>query len=148
MHLDKYEVFTEPNREDRYWFISKGSNGAIKKIVEIDEMEEPYHFNLALGDYVEGKANFINVTNNNDTKKVLATITEIINHYINKFPQRIIFITGDTEVKTRLYQIHISNNLEEILEAGYFVEGKPSGNAPFEPFKKGKRYEAFLVRKV
>ncbi len=146
MDLSKYEVREEKGREGVYWYYSNGPNGSIRKIVEIQEMQVGHLFNLALGDEIEGKITYSNISDNKDTKKVLATITEVIQQYTSKFHNRWIHITGDTKIKTRLYQIHISNNIREIKAAGYIVLGFREGEEP-EEFRVNVTYDGFLVKR-
>ncbi|WP_410528418.1 DUF6934 family protein [Segetibacter sp. 3557_3] len=71
---------------------------------------------------MKGWVTFHNITDNHDTKKKLwASITDVVEHYTEAFRHQWIHITGDTLVKTRLYRMHISNNLEEIKDAGYIL---------------------------
>lgn len=85
MNLSKYKV--SQINERRYWFISSGRNGHIPKIVFFQKTIENDIFNLAMGDYIDGKIDYKNLTNNGDTAKVLATITTIVEHYRGNFNQ-------------------------------------------------------------
>lgn len=100
-----------------------------------------------MGDFINGRIDYENVTDNGDAAEVLATIAIIAEHYNTIFHDHSIFITGDTFIKIRFYQMHISNNLEEIQKAGYLVKGYLHGASP-EPFIKGKNYIAFLVKRL
>ena len=62
--------------------------------------------------------------------------------FTGKYPECWVFATGSTEVRTRLYRMGISNNLEEIEEE-FDVLGYANG--VFEKFEKNKTYEGFLI---
>jgi len=145
MEIGKYEI--NQTNERRYWFISTGRNGHIAKVVDFQETIEINVFNLAMGDFINGKIDYENVTDNGDAIQVLATIATIVEHYTSFFHGHSIFITGDTPVKTRLYQMHILHNLDEIQKSGYLVKGYWYGEFP-EPFIKSKNYIAFLVKRA
>lgn len=55
-----------------------------------------------------------------------------------------VFVTGSTKARTRLYRIGITNNLEEI-QKDFDVFGLYNNN--WHLFKKQAEYEAFLVMK-
>ena len=64
--------------------------------------------------------------------------------FTNKFPDAIIYTEGSTPARTRLYQMGIASNLEEISK-DFEIEGYI--HDAWEPFQKGHNYEAFLARR-
>ena len=54
------------------------------------------------------------ITNNQDSKRVLATVAATVYIFLDKYPKASIFATGSNIARNRLYRIGISNNLEEI----------------------------------
>ena len=67
--------------------------------------------------------------------------------FSGRYPHAWIFATGGTEVWTRLYQIGITNNLEELKE-DFYVYGM-NVDESFEEFIIGEDYLGFLVtRKI
>ncbi len=54
------------------------------------------------------------ITNNGDSEKVLATVTATLYTFTDKFPEAMIFASGSTTARTRLYRIGITNNLDVI----------------------------------
>lgn len=129
-------------------FISEGGKGRVRKMVEYTETDMEGIYNLGFGDYDEKtqKIDDINVTNNGDSKKVLATVASTIYSFTKKYPNAIIFATGSTKARTRLYRMGISNNLEEITK-DFEVLGFRIDNEEWENFVIGEEYTAFLITK-
>jgi len=98
-------------------FVSEGTKGQIKKMVQYTDTGTENVFNLAFGDYDENTNNIndISITNNGDSTKVLATVASTVYAFIEKHPNAWIFATGSTVVRTRLYRMGITNNIEEII---------------------------------
>lgn len=144
MKHTKYEYSTSDDLHF-YEFLSKGTKGEIKKVVEYSRMNVDNFYNLAFGDYDE-ENNEINdqiVTNNGDSLKVLATVASTAYAFTGKYPKAWIFATGSTEVRTRLYRMGITNNLIEI-EVDFYVFGLKDGGI-FEDFVVGEDYLGFLL---
>jgi hypothetical protein len=83
-------------------------------------------------------------SNNRETDKILATTALSIKLFINKYPDAIILVSGNTATRTRLYQIGINRYWSEISEF-FTVEGYLNGD--WAPFQKGKNYTSFLLYK-
>lgn len=58
-------------------------------------------------------------------------------------PEAVIIAKGITPIKTRLYQMGINQNLQEISQL-FDIEGYHEEN--WEPFRSGKNYEAFNLK--
>jgi hypothetical protein len=147
MALNNYEI--NVHSENFYWFTSSGPKGDVLKAIvlapaDLPAVEQPY--NLGLADYVDGELSDKTVTDNKDTAKVMETVAGVILHYTSRFPERSIFVRGHTESRQRLYQMFASTNLEEIQE-WFDIYGKEHNSEDFEPFMKGKIYEALLVER-
>jgi hypothetical protein len=129
----------------KYEFTSDGPRGKILKAVIYGQIEEDL-FNLAFGDWNTKlqKIDDTNRSNNGDRDKVLATVAATAIDFTDKFPGAIIYTEGSTPSRTRLYQIEIAKNLEEVSES-FEIEGYINGS--WEPFQRGRNYEAFLVRR-
>ena len=131
----------------RFEFFSQGPKGKIRKQVMFHQTKNLEIFNLAFGDVdiITGEINDIVVTDNKDTHKVLSTVALTIYKFFEKYPDYYVAATGSTASRTRLYQIGIVKNLEEI-EKDFQLFGFISDE--WEEFKKGKNYEAFLIKKL
>lgn len=127
-----------------YEFVSQGPKGDVKKVVMYSPTNIPNFFNLGFGDKNEltGQPDDQVVTNNGDSIKVMATVGSTLLSFTEEFPGAMIFATGSTKSRTRLYRIGISNNLETIrldfLVYGFVDDG-------WEEFVPNTEYKAFLV---
>jgi hypothetical protein len=146
MKYPKYNYRSE-NSFQFYEFISEGSKGLVKKMVIYTETGTENVYNLGFGDYDESTngINDLNVTNNGDSLKVLATVASTVYAFTEKYPTAWIFATGSTTIRTRLYRMGITNNLAEI-KTDFIVLGY-SKNEEWEEFIPGEDYEAFLLTK-
>jgi hypothetical protein len=144
----KYEVYTgiEVNDEfDIFEFVSTGKNGAIKKRVAFAQTDLENVYNLAMGDVVDGdELDDLSITDNGDRNKILATIADIVDLYTRKFPERWVLFRGVTPGRTRLYQMAISINLEELSKV-YEIQGYIEGQ--FDSFRKDMRVSSFLIKR-
>lgn len=147
MNLERYEFYAQGTWHE-FEFVSEGPNGSILKRVEFrPRMQIGYpFFNLAFGDWnkKEGKIDDTSITNNNDAKKVLATVATIVEIFTKQFTDVTIIAEGSTRSRTRLYQIGIVAHYQEI-EKLFHIYGYI--NNEWQPFKKGVNYEAFAVRR-
>ncbi len=143
--------------EDRYllesssdWmsfeFKSIGPKGIIAKVVEYREINVKGYYILGFGDKdpQTGYISDLIVTNNNDSKKVLATVARTLYLFTDRYPDAVVIATGSTEARTRLYRMGITNNLVAI-EQDFQVLGLT--DKAWEPFRKNVTYHAFSVRR-
>ncbi len=144
MQLPRYPYKIDDSLLD-YEFTSIGPRGRVKKIVRFTPIV-PNIFNLVLGDLNEGtrELNDINVTNNGDTRKVLATVAMVVNDFTLHRPKSWIVARGNTASRTRLYRMGITNNWKEI-NAEFEVFG--FANDSWEAFESGEEYEGFLIQR-
>jgi hypothetical protein len=144
MHLPRYEYKTNTGFLD-YEFISEGPKGKIKKIVRYTQIDD-FVFNLAFGDLDEmtGEISDITVTNNDDSRKVLATVSATVYDFTNQYPGSLVVAKGTTLSRTRLYRMGITNYRKEI-SLDFELYGLKDGN--WEPFTQRRDYEAFLIRR-
>jgi len=145
MRYEKYEVNADPCLTV-YTFVSEGSKGKITKIVEYNETGMVGVYNLGFGDkdLLTGQMNDVIVTDNGDSKKVLATVASTIFAFFNKYPHAWIYATGSSRSRTRLYRIGISNNLTEISQI-FDVYGLV-GDIWYD-FERNIDYDAFLIKR-
>jgi hypothetical protein len=115
MHKPKY-LYKSEEFLKVYEFFSEGPKGQIKKMVQYTYTGTENVYNLAFGDYDENTKSIsdISITNNGDSTKVLATVASTVYALTEKYHNAWIFATGSTVVRTRLYRMGITNNLEEI----------------------------------
>ena len=143
MNLEKYSVITDGDHST-YEFLSEGPKGTIKKVVFYQKLEENI-FNLAFGDWDE-KEQRINDkirSNNSDRDKVLATVASTVIDFIKHHPGAVLLAQGSTPARTRLYQMGILENLDEIGKL-FDIIGFTDGT--WEPFREGKNYEELALK--
>ena len=145
MNLERYEYFTNETFLD-FEFSSEGPKGKIKKVVRysVQNANGITYFNLGFGDLNKetGKIDDLAISDNNDRDKILATVAATVLEFTDHFPGAMVYAKGSTLSRTRLYQIGIVANWEQIeplLEIYGFVKGK------WGKFAKNVNYEAFLV---
>ncbi len=115
MHLDKYPIEASPN-SSVFEFVSEGRNGSISKFVQFQPIGDPDLFNLAFGDknITTGSLDDLAISNNGDTEKVLATVVAAVIAFTDKNPDAILYATGSTPSRTRLYRIGITKFYSEV----------------------------------
>lgn len=145
MNLDRYSFETNKSFLD-FEFESDGPKGKIKKVVRFSPQNANgiTYFNLGFGDVnpETGSIDDLSKSNNGDREKILATIAHIVLAFTEHFPDVMVYAQGSTASRTRLYQIGISNNFDEINPILKVYGFSGSG---WHPFEKGMNYEAFLV---
>jgi|SRR6266700_1924784 len=149
MNIERYEYRVRPDYFD-FEFISTGPKGSIKKIARFTLIKSnsiPF-YNLSFGDWNEIKVAIDdeNVTNNNDTEKVLATVAAIVIDFSNHFPDAIIYAEGSTLARTRRYQMGIAKFWNEIKLIFKVFGIKSDGS--MEPYRKNVNYIAFWAQRI
>jgi hypothetical protein len=127
-------------------FISVGPRGSVSKIVSYTQTKPSGYHNLGFGDE-NPKTGFVSdtaVTNNDDSKKVLATVASTLYTFFKIHQDATVVAFGSTQSRTRLYQIGVSINLEEIKK-DFVVWGMYLNE--WQLFKKGIPYQGFMVRR-
>jgi hypothetical protein len=126
-------------------FVSEGRNGKIPKAIRYTQTENPLIWNLGFGDLdsTSGEINDLAVSDNGDSKQVLATVAQSCLEFSSRFPEVLIYAEGSTPARTRLYQMGICQNYVAINEL-FRIWGLFKGQ--WQPFTLGKNYTAFLVK--
>jgi hypothetical protein len=145
MNIEQYQTSYDSSNL-LYKFQSIGPNGIINKVVLFKKMNalNENFYTLSLGDWdnTNGNIDYYSVSNNGDTTKVLFTVGQIVLEFVNHFQNANILIVGSTISRTRLYQMTIAQNIEEI-EKLFQIEG--FRNNQWEKFKSGINFEGFLI---
>ena len=144
MLFPQYELKADEKLEV-FEFVSIGIKGEITKIIQFLRISD-HLYNLGFGDKnaKSGEISDIIVSNNGDSRKVLATVAASVYAFTAKYADALVYATGSTKSRTRLYRIGITNNLEEILK-DFEIFGLREGE--FEKFIKGVEYQGFLVKR-
>ena len=146
MKLNRYE-FKSGDRFLTYEFLSEGPKGKIQKLIQFSLVnQDTLFFNLAFGDKnVEtGEIDDLVITDNGDSEKVLATVVSAVYAFCDKFPKTWIYATGSTQARTRLYKMGI-NKYFDIVQEDFEIFGLTENE--WEPFVKGRNYQAFVVQR-
>ena len=145
MNVAKYHLKSD-NTLTYFEFISVGTNGPVRKMIEFQATTTPGLYNLAFGDKdpETGELNDLAVTNNGDTEKVLGTIVAALFTFFDKNPEALVYATGSTPARTRLYRMGITKFYEE-MQKDFYLLGQIDQN--FYPFEIDKVYEGFLAQR-
>ena len=109
MHLDRYDI-KSGERLEVFEFNSTGPNGRIRKMIQYSPTNYKDLYNLGFGDknMETGEIDDLVISNNADSEKVLATVVATIYAFTARHPQAMIYGTGSTKARTRLYRMGIS----------------------------------------
>lgn len=146
----KKDRYTYDANEDLaiFEFESHGPKGPIKKIVNYFEIgtwvDGMPIYNVAFGDWdlSSHALDDSTISNNADSQKILVTVAHTIIDFMDKMGDVAVCAQGSTPARTRLYQMGINANIEEIALL-FDVYGY--ADRSWSRFKSGKNYSAFLV---
>ena len=139
-HLKSDKTFTY------FEFISVGSNGAIRKMIEFQTTSSPNLFNLAFGDKnpATREIDDLAISNNGDTQKVLGTVVAALYTFLDRNPKAIVYATGSTPARTRLYRMGITKFFDEI-QSDFYLYGRIGDKLYI--FETGIEYEGFVAQR-
>ena len=145
MKLDKYELKSGEHLEV-YEFNSIGLCGRITKLVQYTPTNYKDLYNLGFGDknIESGEIDDQVISNNGDSEKVLATVVATLYAFTDKHQDALVYATGSTKSRTRLYRMGITKYLEE-AQQDFEIYGEIEDD--WEEFQKDVDYEAFLVKR-
>ena len=143
MKLDRYEL-KSGERLEVFEFVSIGIKGRIIKLVQYTPTNYKDLYNLGFGDKnaQTGEIDDNVISNNGDSEKVLATVVSTLYAFTDKHQDAMIYATGSSKSRTRLYRMGITKYLSEI-ENDFVIYGETE--IGWEIFKKNIEYDAFLV---
>ncbi len=131
-----------------YQFDSVSEFRTIHKIVEFRPLSNnPIFYNLALLDLNEdGTVDDLVVSNNQDMKRVIATIFQAMLTFFNKYPNKLVYFQGsdETGLRIRLYRIIIARELEEAQKLFEIYGQLP--DKTYEEFIPDRSYIAFIFQ--
>ena len=144
MNYEAYPLLAAEHNT-RFQFRSIGKRGIFEKVISFSPLNEDI-YNLALLDYnpVTGEESDLSVTDNGDLPKVLATVMKAIRFFLKEYPDRLIYVKGSTDSRTRLYQISI-NKVYPLLKNDLIVWGHQ--NAEWVEVEPNLSFESFLIAK-
>lgn len=142
--LEKYELKSGEQLEV-FEFTSIGIKGRIPKIVQYTPTNYKNLYNLGFGDMntETGDIDDNVISNNGDSEKVLATVVTSLYAFMDKHNEAMVYATGSSKSRTRLYRMGITKYIDEIKQ-DFDIYGELETG--WEEFKKDVEYEAFLIK--
>lgn len=118
----------------RYDFVSEGHT-RIPKAIQFFDTSVPDLFNLVLGDVrPDGQLDVFSVSDNGDRDKVLATVAQVVAHFLQENPTMYVFFTGSTPARTRLYRMAVGHEFTNLVVQFEIMALLPSKQlVPFQP---------------
>ncbi|MEM8894806.1 MAG: hypothetical protein AAGC88_09525 [Bacteroidota bacterium] len=143
MNLNRYNLQAGEKLEV-FEFISEGPKGRIPKIVQYfpTNYKELYHLGFGDKNQVTGEIDDTVVSNNSDSEKVLATVIATLYAFTDQHRGALVYATGSTDARTRLYRMGISKYLKEAQE-DFEIYGELEDQ--WELFKTDRDYKGFLI---
>jgi hypothetical protein len=145
MKLERYELKSGEQLEV-FEFVSIGPKGRITKLVQYSPTNYKDLYNLGFGDKnaITGDIDDNIISNNEDSEKVLATVVATVYAFTDKHKDCLVYATGSTKARTRLYRMGITKYYDEAT-TDFEIYGEIDGT--WEEFKKDVDYDAFLVKR-
>jgi hypothetical protein len=115
MNYEPYpDLVALPDLSD-FQFISEGPRGRIAKQIQFTLLFKPRIYMLQLGDINEyGGFDRSAISNNGDKNRILATVIQAIEVFTTRYPDRSIRIWSLSAERSRLFQIAISKNFQQL----------------------------------
>jgi hypothetical protein len=122
------------------------------KIVEFAPLKAKNVMSLGFGDLLaDGSIDYKASSNNGDIIKVLATVIDILRHFTAQHPATIVFFTGSTDDRTKLYtrilKMYYAAFSTEFMLYGVIGTEENSKILPFDP-GSGREYLAFFIKRI
>jgi hypothetical protein len=134
--------FTSSREALRYEFESIGDR-IIPKVVLFNITDLPGIYSLTLANLLaDGSLDDTTVSDNGDMEKILATVFQCMSAFLNDHPTSIVAFSGSSEARTRLYQIAIARELEDVSNR-FNIWGLTQD--AIEPFQRNKAYDGFMI---
>ncbi len=149
MNYDKYENLEISVDGMEYGFVSIGRKGTFSKLIQFTPMSITGMYNMALLDIQDdGSYSDKSISDNGDRNKILATVYSVVHNFFFQSPECLIFFTGSTDSRTRLYRMAITLNLE-ILQNDFDIIGvlRDLDSYVYVPFEKNVNYYGFLIKR-
>ena len=147
MNLPRYPIFTDADDDELVFkFVSEGPRDDVLKSVVFTPTALRNLYNLGFGDVhpETGEIDDLAVTDNGDAPLVLSTVSAIVLEFTSRHPEAMVFATGSTPARTRLYRMGLNSNWQEV-SATFDVFGLR--DSVWESFRRGVEYEAFYVKR-
>ncbi len=115
----------------------------MDKIILFSPASYPDSYSVLLGDLqYDGSIDVNRRGGRNNAEFVLSTVAKAIAFFLSDFPEAEIIIEGNTPARTRLYQIAIAREIDDL---GRYFEIYGLGDDGLETFQKGRTYQGFVI---
>ncbi|MCF0051753.1 hypothetical protein LXM25_16930 [Dyadobacter sp. LJ53] len=141
--MDKpFYQLTVLNEAFRFDFMSVGRN-QIPKTITFYKTDDPRLFTLTLATVrPDGSLDTKTVSNNGDMEKILVTVYKAIDIFLSNRSSVIVGFSGNTDARTRLYQIAIAKHFFYLSEH-FNIWGLT--NNDIESFCINRKYLGFFI---
>jgi len=149
MKYKKYEPVLVSSDKLQFKFTSIGPKGAIEKVVQFTETDNPDIFNMVLGNLLKhGVIDYSTTTDNKDSHLILGTVKATVYEFTSQYPDKSVFYRGNTIERTRLYRMALTRHFDE-LNNDFEIFGVLKQGIGFfsENFVRGKEYVGFLLKR-
>jgi len=145
MKYESYDTVRIADDLSSFDFVSTGRRGSYLKQISFEPMKNGEVYQLVFGNLVaENEIDDFSINDNGDRNKILATVALAVNKYTKRYPGRMVYITGSTPSRTRLYRMAIGLNLEE-LSLTFEIYGETPTR--IVPFCKNMEVIGFFVKR-
>jgi len=148
MKLERYESLVASDDGLKFTFNSIGPKGRICKWIQFQKMNDSTIYYLSFGNLLsDGNVDHYTKDDNKDRNKILATVAVAIYEFTARNPDKLVFFTGSTDGRTRLYRMALTIYFQALsLDFDIYGVYIMEDDHLIEPFEKGKDYYGFAVK--
>jgi hypothetical protein len=149
MKLERYEPLLASADVLKFKFNSLGPKGRILKVVQFRKTNDPGVHYLAFGNLLpDGSIDHHSIDDNRDRNKILTTVAVAIYKFTARYPDKLVFFTGSTDGRTRLYRMALTIHFQKLsMDFDIYGVNLKEEDHLIEPFEKGKDYYGFAVKR-
>lgn len=127
----------------RTFFFSGSGDGEIDKVLIFNYLYESGAYEITLGDLrIDGSIDVDGKGDGGDAATILSTVAKAITFFFSDYPEEEIFIEGTTAARTRLYQMAI---VRELNDLGRYFDIYGFDGSEEELFRPGRNYRSFTI---
>jgi len=152
MNIESYQL-EESERGTAFAFVNEGLRGSFQMGIQYQATQNPLIWNLGFGVWVDFEENGQQkrrlddraVLDNGNRNQVIATVIKSLFMFWEHHPDKLVFLTGSTDARTRLYRGVVNlHGLEVSDRIDFFGIDKMGNLYPYHP--PGSGTEAFILR--
>jgi hypothetical protein len=132
-----------PDSSGNMFYFASYGDGNINKVLIFSYLDDPDIYRITMGNLrVDGSIDVHGMGDTGDPASVLSTVAKAIAFFLADYPEAEVFIEGTTAARSRLYQMAIVRELDDLGK--YFDIYGFDGNHE-EIFQPGKNYRSFTI---